>query len=171
MVTLEEAFNGCIKKMKVTRWVLQEDGFTAVLREKVLTIEVGAGWKAGTRVTFEKEGDQEPNRIPADLVFVVEYKEHQRFTRVKNDLEHTAVVSLAEALTGCLVGIKMLDGRLLQIPINDVIMPGYVHRVPGEGMPLTRDPSRRGDLVLRFDIVFPTSLSDASKGLVQKALR
>ena len=80
-------------------------------------------------------------------------------------------MSLAEALTGCLVGIKMLDGRLLQIPINDVIKPGYVHRVPGEGMPLTRDPSRRGDLVLRFDIVFPTSLSDASKGLVQKALR
>lgn len=39
------------------------------------------------------------------------------------------------------------DGRQLNIPVNDVITPTYVKRVPGEGMPLTKDPGTRGDLV------------------------
>ena len=35
----------------------------------------------GTKVAFAKEGNQGPNHIPADIVFVVKYKEHPRFKR------------------------------------------------------------------------------------------
>ena len=47
--------------------ILNDDGRTTSKREKILTISVKRGWKEGTKITFQKEGDQGPNRIPGEL--------------------------------------------------------------------------------------------------------
>jgi len=169
-ITLEEAYLGCVKKMRVQRQVMNDDGHTSMVREKILTIHVKSGWKEGTRVTFAKEGDQEPNSIPADIVFVIKYKPHNLFVREGNDLVHTADISLAHALTGCEVKLKTLDGRILNVPINDVVCPGYERRVQGEGMPITKKSGGKGDLIIRFNTAFPTSLPDEKKHLVRQGL-
>lgn len=100
---------------------MNEDGHTSSIRDKILTISVQKGWREGTRITFPKEGDQGPNNIPADIVFVVRDKPHPRFTRESNNLVFVAKVLLGKALTGCSVDLPTLDGRLLTIPINDII--------------------------------------------------
>lgn len=38
--------------------VMNEDGQTSSIKDKILTITVKPGWKEGTRITFPKEGDQ-----------------------------------------------------------------------------------------------------------------
>ena len=43
--------------MKISRRVVAGDG-TAKKEEKVLTINVKPGWKSGTKITFQREGDQ-----------------------------------------------------------------------------------------------------------------
>ena len=43
---------------------MNEDGHTSNIRDKILTINVKQGWRAGTKITFPKEGDQGPNNIP-----------------------------------------------------------------------------------------------------------
>ena len=48
--------------------------------------------------------------------------------------------------------------------------PGYTKIVPGEGMPISQDPSKKGDLVIEFEIEFPTSLSPERKDLIKRAL-
>ena len=101
--------------------VMNEDGHTSSIRDKILTITVKKGWREGTRITFPKEGDQGPNNVPADIVFIVRDKPHPRFKRDCNDLVFTARVLLGKALTGCSVEVPTLDGRLLNIPINDII--------------------------------------------------
>ena len=106
-----------------------------------------------TRVTFAKEGDQEPNSIPADIVFVIEYKPHPLYVREGNDLIHTATISLSDALTGCEITLLTLDGRVLNIPINDIVSPVYEKRVKGEGFPITRKPGEKGDLLIRFNTI------------------
>ena len=63
-LSLEEVFHGCTKKMKISRRVMNEDGHTSSIRDKILTITVKRGWKPGTRITFPEEGDQGPNNIP-----------------------------------------------------------------------------------------------------------
>ena len=37
---------------------MNEDGHTSSIRDKILTINVKRGWRSGTRITFQKEGDQ-----------------------------------------------------------------------------------------------------------------
>lgn len=48
--------------------------------------------------------------------------------------------------------------------------PRYTKVVPGEGMPVSADPTKKGDLVIEFDIEFPTSLTPDRKDLIKKAL-
>lgn len=40
----------------------------------------------------------------------------------------------------------------------------------GEGMPVSRDVSTRGDLIITFDIQFPTKLAPERKQLIKQAL-
>ena len=70
-LTLEELFRGCTKKMKISRKVLASEGGTTSNEDKILTIDVKPGWKAGTKITFPREGDQSVGRIPADIIFVI----------------------------------------------------------------------------------------------------
>ena len=81
--------------MKISRRVVANDG-TAKKEEKVLTINVKPGWKSGTKITFQREGDQAPNKIPADIVFIIRDKPHQHFKREGPDLRHTCKITLKE---------------------------------------------------------------------------
>ena len=100
---------------------MNEDGHTSSIRDKILTITVKKGWREGTRITFPKEGDQGPNNVPADIVFIVRTSLILASSGIGNDLVFTARVLLGKALTGCSVEVPTLDGRLLNIPINDII--------------------------------------------------
>ena len=116
LVTLEDICKGVTKRMKISRRVVGNDG--SVRKEEkvlnhsrldfyqgvhsqfdcrqVLTINVKPGWKSGTKITFQREGDQAPNKIPADIVFIIRDKPHALFKREGCDLKYTAKVSLKE---------------------------------------------------------------------------
>eukprot|EP00118_Oscarella_pearsei_P003946 m.16396 g.16396 ORF g.16396 m.16396 type:complete len:315 (+) comp26896_c0_seq3:549-1493(+) len=169
-LSLEEIYSGCMKKMKISRRVLNDDGHTSSVRDKILTITVKPGWREGTRVLFPKEGDQEPNNIPADIVFVVKNKPHAQFKRTGNDLHYTAKITLVQALTGCIIEIKTLDDRVLSIPINEIVRPAFQKTVIGEGMPVSKQSGAHGNIVLHFDICFPSTLTPQQKKTIAHVL-
>lgn len=138
--------------------------------EEILTIDIKPGWKKGTKITFPEKGNEQPNVIPADLVFIIDEKPHGVFTREGNDLVVTQKISLAEALTGYTAHITTLDGRRLTIPINNVIHPEYEEVVAREGMPMPKDPSRKGNLRIKFKIKFPTRLTAEQKSGIKKLI-
>lgn len=164
-VSLEDLFTGTTKRLRVTRKLA--NGTTA---DKVLEVPVKAGWKKGTTITFEKEGDEAPGVIPADIVFVIGEKPHPRFEREGNDLVHTARITLKQALCDHTLTLATLDGRTLSIPCNEVLSPSTVKRVAGEGMPISKGPGGKGDLVLKFAITFPTHLDTATRAQLASLL-
>lgn len=170
-LSLDDMFHGCTKKIKISRKVMNDNGCTSSIRDKILTVTVKPGWKEGTRIMFPKEGDQGPNNIAADIVFIVRQKPHPVFERQDDDLVYHVQISLEMALTGFSVEVETLDGRLISIPFNEIVHPSYRKLVPGEGMPLLNNPSQKGDLIFTFDIRFPEKLSAESKHLIQQALR
>ena len=138
--------------------------------EEILTIEIKPGWKKGTKVTFPEKGNEQPNVIPADIVFIIDEKPHSVFKRDGNDLTVTQKISLVEALTGYTVHLTTLDGRRLTVPINNIIHPEYEEVVRGEGMPLPKDPSKKGNLRIKFNIKFPTRLTSEQKAGLKRLL-
>lgn len=93
--TLEEINKGCVKKMKISRRVIQPDG-SAKKEDKYVSIAIKPGWKSGTKVTFQKEGDQSRGKIPADIVFLIRDKPHPLFKREGSDLRYTARLTLKQ---------------------------------------------------------------------------
>ncbi|GAB5034234.1 dnaj subfamily b member 5 [Nannochloropsis oceanica] len=132
-------------------------------------IPIKKGWKNGTKITFEREGDELPGVIPADIVFVLNTKPHPRFEREGDDLVYTATVPLEQALTGVEVTIQTLDGRTLKVS-EPHVTPGTVKILRGEGMPLQKSPDRKGNLKVKFNIVFPT-LTDSQKREIRAVLK
>ncbi|PON97832.1 Terminal organelle assembly protein [Trema orientale] len=167
--SLEELYKGTTKKMKISREIVDASGKTMQV-EEILTIEVKPGWKKGTKITFPEKGNEEPNIVPADLVFVIDEKPHSLFTRDGNDLVVTLKISLAEALTGYTVHLTTLDGRNLTILINNVIHPTYEEVVPREGMPIPKEPTKKGNLRIKFNIKFPARLTAEQKAGIKKLL-
>eukprot|EP00003_Mantamonas_plastica_P028895 TRINITY_DN6741_c1_g1_i3.p1 TRINITY_DN6741_c1_g1~~TRINITY_DN6741_c1_g1_i3.p1 ORF type:complete len:328 (+),score=133.37 TRINITY_DN6741_c1_g1_i3:1925-2908(+) len=158
-LTLEQLYTGIKKELKLTKKVLDGDSGKQMEVEKRLTINVKPGWKSGTKITFEREGDEYPNVEPADIVIIVKEKKHNRFRREGNDLHCTVSVNLVDALSGTTVNIPTLDGRTLEVPINQVITPETKKIVRGEGMPISKSGGKEfGNLVISFRVKFPTQM-------------
>lgn len=138
--------------------------------EEILTIEIKPGWKKGTKITFPEKGNQEPGVIPADLIFVVDEKPHAVFMRDGNDLVLNQEISLVEALTGKILELTTLDGRNLVVPITEIYKPGYEVIVSNEGMPISKEPRRKGNLRIKFDVKYPSRLTTEQKSDLKRVL-
>jgi len=157
--TLEELYSGCTKKMKITKTLMDPSGKGTSV-EKILVIDVKPGWKEGTKITFEREGDERPGEEPADILFVLKEKAHARFKREGNNLLYTAKISLKQALTNPVIEVLTLDNRKLRITVNEgVVTPSTKQVIRGEGMPVAKNPGEKGDMIITFDIQFPARLS------------
>jgi DnaJ homolog subfamily B member 4 len=169
-VTLEELYSGAVKHLKVGRRLL-----SGATEDKVLEIQIHPGWKIGTKVRFPKAGNEQPNGDSQDLVFVVEEKPHPTFTREGNNLVYKLKIPLVDALAGSTSRrtVDTLDGRKLQVPLpSGVIKPGQEHTISGEGMPIRKEGSvkTKGDLILKWDVVFPDRLTLSQKEGIRKIL-
>lgn len=124
---------------------------------KILEVHVDKGMKDGQKLPFRGEGDQLPDVEPGDVIIVLQQKEHEKFTRDGDNLFLTHTLSLTEALCGFEITIKQLDGRdlLIKNPAGEVVNPGMMRCVRGEGFPHYRNPFEKGDLLIKFDITFP----------------
>jgi len=136
-------------------------GKKVVSEAKVLSVVVEPGMRHGQRIVFHGEADARPGLPPGNVVFVLQQTEHEHFQRKGNDLVCKQRVSLVEALCGAHLIVPTLDGRHLSAhcKVGDVVRPNQVMMVPGEGMPIYKDPFEKGDLYLQFEIIFPEHVS------------
>lgn len=169
-VSLEDIYKGTTKKLKITRKILNPDGRSTRTEDKILTIDIKPGWKAGTKITFPKEGDQTPNNIPADVVFVIKDKPHPVFKRDGSDIKYKVRLPLKDALCGCTLQIPTIDERKIPLRLTEVIKPNSTKRIQGEGLPLPKTPTKRGDLIIEFDVSFPKTLTQSTKEILADCL-
>merc|ERR1712173_225357 len=176
MVSLEDIAKGVQKKMKISKRVYDPSGGSRQ-EEKVLQINVKPGWKAGTKVTFAKEGDRVPGKIPADIAFVIRDKPHPTYTREDSNLIYTHKIPLRDALCGAVIQVPLIqrdkNAPAKSITVNlkeEVIKPNTTKRVQGEGLPYPKDSSRRGDLLVKFDIQFPDKITQSSREILYDVL-
>ncbi|KAM7464560.1 hypothetical protein LguiA_032681 [Lonicera macranthoides] len=167
--SLEELYKGSKRKMKISRIVLDESGKPTTV-EEVLVIHIKPGWKKGTKITFPDKGNQEPGLAPGDLIFVIDEKPHAIFKRDGNDLVLNKKISLLEALTGKTLKLIALDGKDITIPVTDIVKPGHEVVIPNEGMPISKEPGKTGDLRIKFDVKFPSRLSAEQKSDLKRVL-
>lgn len=138
-------------------------------------MQINPGYKSGTKIRFPHAGNEREGEEPQDVVFVVEETPHERFTRDGNNLIITEKLPLVDALTGQGGSrtVTGLDGRRIQIPIpTAVVKPGAQSRITGQGMPIRKEGrvQQKGDLIVKWEIVFPDRLSSSQRDAIRSAL-
>jgi DnaJ homolog subfamily B member 4 len=186
-VSLEELFNGTNKRMKITRTTINSRTGTRVQEDRILSLPIKPGLRAGSKIKFKGVGD-EVDGVAQDMHFIVEdvsspsyaflkvvtyrklQKPHPSLSRDGNDVKTTIDISLKEALTGWSRKVFTIDGK--QVPVSSAgpTSPEYIERFPGLGMPKTKKPFERGDFVVDVRISFPKSLTERQKQLFRDEL-
>lgn len=72
-------------------------------------------------------------------------------------------VPLRDALCGCKIQVPLLTPtgepeQRREITLTDIVKPGSSKRIVGQGLPISREPGQRGDLLVDFEVVFPDTL-------------
>jgi DnaJ-class molecular chaperone len=117
--------------------------------------------RPGIMFVFENEGDDAPGHIPGDVRVTLCAEPHARFFWAGDNLATQAMVPIAAALLGGHLGqVQSITGEeiMLVVPDGAVVYTFAVLRVRGEGLPLSTDPGRRGDLFVRLLVDFPRTL-------------
>lgn len=135
------------------------EGRRITMESKVVEVNIDMGMRHGQKIVFRGEGNEKPGIEPGDIIVQLNAKPHEIFTVSGNDLVMSIDLTLTQALCGFAIPVKQLDGRQLIIRSKpgEVIVPGTVKAVKGEGMPVHRDPFAKGDLIIKFQIIFPES--------------
>jgi len=150
-ITLEDVHQGASKSVS--------------LGSRVLTFDVKPSFTSGSQLVFTDDDSG-----VGEVRVVLEQEKHALFDRDGNsaDLHHTAKISVLESLVGCAVAVKSLSGKAFNVPITDVVSPGYTKTVAGGGLPDGNGGC--GDLIIHFDVQFPTSLRPEQKMLLKTGL-
>ena len=113
----------------------------------------------GAKVTLRGFADDAPEAETGDVVYHIRVQRHPVFQRLHQHLLIDKDIPLIGALTGVSFGVRHLDGRVVYITSapGEVIQPGAIKCIPGAGMPIAANHFRFGDLLVRFNIIFPPS--------------
>ena len=168
--TLNEFFFGTTKRITYTTVEETSTSITMTRSEKQRMkkdIFVVPGMKDGTNLRFPGEGNKIDSKRSGDLVVELKQAEHSTLTRQGDDLIYSHKISLQDALTSTPIQFETIDGETIRFTADEVISPQTKKVFKGKGMPkynsnplsplLHSNP--RGDLILKFTIEMPISLS------------
>lgn len=155
-------------------------GQRVVRRPTPVSVTIDRGAAKDTRIVYENEADASPDYVAGDLIVVLTEKEAGDpadnpdhvdgafFRRKDNDLYWKEVISLREAwMGGWTRNITHLDGHVVQLgrKRGQVVQPGYVEIVAGEGMPVWHEDgdsvyhkTEFGALFVEYTVVLPDQL-------------
>ncbi|EME81735.1 uncharacterized protein MYCFIDRAFT_215466 [Pseudocercospora fijiensis CIRAD86] len=168
-VSLEDIYNGVTKKLKVQRKTYDSQSGKQSVEDKILSVPIKRGLKAGSKIKYPDMGDQVEGGVQ-DLHFIIKEKAHPLYTRDGDDIKHTIEISLKEALTGWSRTITTIDGKQLNVSHGGPTSPEWTTRYPDQGMPKSKTPSVRGDFIVGVKIKFPTSLTAEQKKQLKEIL-
>lgn len=144
-----------------------------------VNLKIGRGMTPGTPVVYSHEGDDSPDWISGDLIIHLAEKDPSKvenpdgldgvfFRRKDDDLYWTEVLSLREAwMGGWTRNLTHLDSHIVRLgrPRGQVIQPGQVETIAGEGMPKWDEDGDSvyhkhefGNLYVTYEVVLPDEM-------------
>lgn len=169
-VTLEQLYKGGAKKIKINRKVYDQASGKRKFDGKEVEVNIRPGFKEGTKIKYKGFGDQTEDGHTQDLHLVIKQKPHDRFIRQGDDLRIVVELDLKEALSTWERVVDGIDGRRTKVTAGTPTQPGQEIRYPEQGMPKSKKPGERGDMIVEVKVTFPKSLTPQQKEDLAKIL-
>jgi len=139
-------------------------GFIKV--NKKLEVTIPAGIDNMQRIVLRGQGSAGRNGgVAGDLVIEVRVKEHNIFTRERNNVYCEIPISFSEAALGAEIDIPILGGKTEKYQIPEGTQTGSNFTLRGKGIP-DINTKRKGDLVITVLVETPKNLTAEQKKLL-----
>jgi molecular chaperone DnaJ len=133
-------------------------------RERQVKVRIQDLVDDGQRIRIKGRGEPGANGGPAgDLFVTVRVSPHPLFGRRGKDLTLSVPVTFPEAALGATITVPSL-GNPVTLKVPPGSRTGKTVRVRGRGL---RNKGQNGDLLVTFDVVVPSELSDAERKAVE----
>ena len=166
-ISLEQAYTGCNIPLEIERWVLQNNHTKVIEKEKIY-VDIPMGIDTNELIVIRGKGNVISDNNKGDIKIFVKIINNSEFKRNGLDLIYVKKISLKEALVGFKFDINFINGKTYTIKSGGkVIKPNYEDVNTKLGM---RRGDMYGNLIIRFMVNFPTTLSDKQKKLLIEAL-
>lgn len=133
-----------------------------------MKVKIPAGIEDGQRLKLKGKGSSKAAGGPrGDLFLTVNVDMPEGYKRKGNNIYYDHPVDLYTAVLGGETVVNTLSGKA-KINIPAGTSGGKLFRLNGMGMPEFRNPSKKGDLLVRIQIQVPEKLSDEEKKLFKK---
>jgi molecular chaperone DnaJ len=139
-----------------------------VRRAETIDVRIPAGVHTGARVRVPGHGNAGTmGAPPGDLYIILDVQPHPYFERRGDDIYTVVPVTVTEATLGAKIEVPTLEGRaLLRIPPGT--NSGQKFRLREKGVPLARDPKRRGDQDVEVQGVVPRPVDERVRNLLRE---
>jgi len=153
----------------------QCNGKRVAPEKKTINLDIERGSPQHHKIILRGEADEAPGTIAGDVVVVLDQIKHELFQRDGDHLFMEKEISLYEALCGFSFTITHLDKRelLVNSTPGEIIKPGDLKVIEGEGMPHHKRPYEMGNLYIKFSVVFPAdgTIAAGDQAALAKALK
>lgn len=149
------------------------NGHGTIEETSELRVVIKPGMRNDDYILFRGEGDHLVGTNAGDVVVFVRECQHPRFFRVGDDLYLDQPISLVDALCGCKLSFRHMDGKAIvyTTPPGVTLRSGDVKCVFGHGMPILESEGQRsGDLYLRLILQIPATLTEDQVKGIEEAL-
>lgn len=154
-ISLKQAYTGISYPLKITRWTMTNN--VKENEDETIYIKIPPGIDNNEIIIARGKGNVINNSLIGDVKVFIKIKNNTRFIREGLNLFYSNDISLKEALCGFNFKIHHLNGKIFNLnnSIGNVVVHNQEKVIPKLGM--IRD-NQVGNLVIRFNVVFPKSL-------------
>lgn len=141
---------------------------TLKVNDKNVRITIPAGIANGQTIKLKGHGAPGGNGGPAGdlyITFIVEDDEH--FKRSGDDLYANVDVDLYAALLGGDITFETLNGKV-KLKVKPETQNGTKVKLKGKGFPVYKKEGEFGDLIITYNVILPTNLSEKEKELIRE---
>ena len=162
-----EAYNGCNKPIVVERKIIVNN---VIGHEKeTLYVQIPKGIDNNEIITLVNKGNSYVNNgvSHSNVKIIILLKPHELFERNGLDILYIKSISLKDALIGFSFMLNHINNKNYNISCSEIIHFNYEKIINNMGF--VRD-AFVGNLIIKFNILFPTSLSLDTKKQLAKLL-
>jgi curved DNA-binding protein len=137
-------------------------------KKKIINVNIPSGIEDGQQIRYQGLGDNSISNLPpGDLIVNIRIINLTDFRRDGDALLLEKNVSVWDAVLGCKLDIRTLDGKNLQITVPPGTQSETILSCKNEGLPNMRS-RQRGNLLIRIKVLIPRNLSDEQKKKIEK---
>lgn len=135
--------------------------------KKIINVNIPSGIEDGQQIRYQGLGDNSINGLPpGDLIVNIRVINNTEFRRDGDNLLIEKDISIWDAILGCKLDIKTIDGKNLQIAVPPGTQSETILSCRNEGLPNVRS-RHRGNLLIKIKILIPRNLSDLQKTKIE----